>query len=308
MFRFFSSRSYTSGSNDLEEIWAMGETISCSVNEDLMVDVLVPSGFNGLLPFKILTHGFNDQVTGDKINYAKAWLETANEDINVILLDWPDLAAIFQFGGLDDFMYDEAARNAIDLGEYFGYCLSDLWRKGGVSGSNVHMVGHSLGAHLMAKAGRTFKELTEQSIGRITGLDPAGPRFIDGPILNALPELSENRINPDSASFVDIIHTDGSCSPALVSIDPNLGDLNQLGHSDFYPQGGSEQPGCQSGFAGALCNHGRSAKYFLHSVWEPELFPSQECSGVEACSNSSVVSSEVQAFMGDPAQVSYMLS
>jgi hypothetical protein len=52
----------------------------------------------------------------------------------------------------------------------------------------------SLGSHLMGKAGRVYQDVIGQKIARITGLDPAGPRFVDGPLVSAIPELNENRL------------------------------------------------------------------------------------------------------------------
>jgi hypothetical protein len=46
----------------------------------------------------------------------------------------------------------------------------------------------------MGKAGRVYGEVLGKLPARITGLDPAGPRFVDGPILDAIPELHENRL------------------------------------------------------------------------------------------------------------------
>ena len=63
-----------------------------------------------------------------------------------------------------------------------------------------------------------------------TGLDPAGPMFDDYPL--------EASLNPDCASFVDILHTQGK--GGIV----NIGSLRVLGHMDFYPNGGGFQPGC----------------------------------------------------------------
>ena len=41
--------------------------------------------------------------------------------------------------------------------------------------------------------------------GRVTGLDPAGPRFVDGPVLPAIPELAAELLDTQSAAFVDIV-------------------------------------------------------------------------------------------------------
>ena len=63
-------------------------------------------------------------------------------------------------------------------------------------------------------------------------MDPAGPWF----------EGSLDRtvgLNPTSARLVDVIHT-----------DTIYGTLRDLGHIDFYPSGGKQQPGCADMDAG----------------------------------------------------------
>lgn len=63
----------------------------------------------------------------------------------------------------------------------------------------------------------------------ISALDPAGPLFHE----------SEVRLREDDAEFVDVIHTNsGPASSGKLGIDRNVG------HIDFYPNGGSKQPAC----------------------------------------------------------------
>ena len=39
----------------------------------------------------------------------------------------------------------------------------------GLRGSDVHVVGHSLGAHLVGKIARVFHEVSGQQVSRVTG-------------------------------------------------------------------------------------------------------------------------------------------
>jgi hypothetical protein len=109
----------------------------------------------------------------------------------------------------------------------------------------MHLIGHSLGAHISSYVGHNLRNL-----GRISGLgifiiirnyklylfiffylniDPAGPDFYDS--------LAPDRLDSSDALFVDVIHTDGA--PRVHS---GFGHLDALGHVDFYPNGGSAQP------------------------------------------------------------------
>ena len=70
----------------------------------------------------------------------------------------------------------------------------------------------------------------------ITGLDPAGPEWDDHDVMAG--------VNPTSADFVDIIHTDGK------SLIYPYGTMTPRGHMDFYPNGGETQPGCLTYYGG----------------------------------------------------------
>ena len=55
---------------------------------------------------------------------------------------------------------------------------------GSLSLDKIHMVGHSLGGHVLGFAGKKLRLSNHDKIGRITGLDPAEPLFkvIDDPL------------------------------------------------------------------------------------------------------------------------------
>ncbi|KAM5132129.1 pancreatic lipase-related protein 2-like [Mantella aurantiaca] len=139
--------------------------------------------------------------------------------------------------------------------------------------SDVHLVGHSLGAHVAGEAGRRCP-----GIGRITGLDPARPFFED----------TDKVVHLDAsdAEFVDIIHTD---------TDPvfGLGIMKPTGHFDFYPNGGQHMTGCPGKLSfltsntlsvvdSLACNHLRAPLFYIESVRNPGGFLSYPCENYEA--------------------------
>lgn len=100
----------------------------------------------------------------------------------------------------------------------------------------------------------------------LTLSDPAYPAFQDA-------EKTGQNLDPSDAEFVDVIHT---CSGLL-------GHNQNLGHADFYPNGGkAAQPGCDftSDFVGG-CSHGRSYRYFAESIQTKNGFLSFECDSWE---------------------------
>merc|ERR1712088_843353 len=63
--------------------------------------------------------------------------------------------------------------------------------------SDVHVIGFSLGGQLVAFIGQQ----TNGALARITGLDPAGFLSHTAP--------PEEKLSPDDAQFVDVIHSAG---------------------------------------------------------------------------------------------------
>ncbi|XP_044287409.1 pancreatic lipase-related protein 2-like [Varanus komodoensis] len=151
------------------------------------------------------------------------------EDINCIVVKWKDGS---------DKLYINAVQNIRIVGAELAYLLDYFEKNCGYSPSNVHIIGHSLGAHAGGEAGRRKRGLT-----RITGLDPAGPLFHNTP-----PEV---RLDPSDATFVDVIHTNAG----HLFFDFARGIIEPCGHLDFYPNGGERMPGCKKfPQSSKLCN------------------------------------------------------
>ncbi|XP_053166819.1 lipase member I isoform X2 [Hemicordylus capensis] len=161
------------------------------------------------------------------------------EDINTIIVDWNR--------GATTLMYPTAVSNVEKVAEILK-ALIDQMMENGASLDSIYMIGVSLGAHIAGFVGKAYNG----KIGRITGLDPAGPLFTG--------RLPNERLAHTDAQFVDVIHTD---------ID-GLGYRMPLGNIDFYPNGGTDQPGCpQTIFSGAKyfkCDHQRSVYLFMSSM------------------------------------------
>jgi len=283
----------------------MGANITCSVQDEDHVSISTPPDFVSNLPMKIFTHGFSDSVMRDeKTLFVDAWMSHYEQGVSVILVDWNRIAFFTGFDDWDNYAYDYAARNSIDVGTFLGLCLAELSDNYDIKGENFHLAGHSLGSHVMGTAGRTFtsKQKDSELVGRISGLDPAGPRFVDGPYVDKIPELAENILRKEDAAFVDVIHTNGGFEPCVVCTTFRSGTILQLGHMDFYPDGGSVQSGCLFGIdarPGGLCSHRRAVYYFAHSIREPQLFPSVPCPSVEECNQEIASGDQTAAFMGE---------
>ncbi|TRY63468.1 hypothetical protein TCAL_11838 [Tigriopus californicus] len=231
---------------------------------------LSASHFKAGLPIKILIHGFSDNGKTDWItNMRDTFLE--NGDCVVISVDWSVWA------GTNIFTYPSAAfhtKKAANVAKL----LVDTMINHGASFEDIHVIGFSLGAHVAGYLGQKV----QGRLPRVTGLDPAAPLFT----------LTKNRINRQSARFVDIIHTAGE----FTSLE------SPLGHADFYPNGGVHpQPGCENDRSlDHKRSHFRAYKYYAESIGQPTSFKSISCHSwidfeFEQCDERSV------SYMGDYA-------
>ncbi|XP_072369187.1 lipase member H-like [Scyliorhinus torazame] len=204
---------------------------------------LINATYTGLLDVSkktiFLIHGY--RPFGSQPN----WLENMTkcllkaDKVNLIIVDWNR--------GATTINYPVAVSNTKKVAESLVPVIRNILKIGG-SLNLIHMIGVSLGAHISGFVGSTFKG----QIGRITGLDPAGPLFRGKGI--------EDRLDPADAQLVDVLHTDTDA----------LGYEEYLGSIDYYANGGTDQPGCPATIMGGkkymVCDHQRSVYLYIKSM------------------------------------------
>jgi pimeloyl-ACP methyl ester carboxylesterase len=156
----------------------------------------------GLTSFK------EDSATRDRVmSMYKAY--QSRGQFNFMFFNWSEKLSI---------IYTTSAMETHALGWAVGMVLAQL-DKSYTSTQNIHIIGHSLGAHIAGRAGHTFLNLTYKRLARITGLDPALPCFEKDSWLAG--------ISSNDAKFVDVIHSN-------IGV---FGQIGPLGDVDFYSNG-----------------------------------------------------------------------
>ncbi|ESO12282.1 hypothetical protein HELRODRAFT_105263 [Helobdella robusta] len=219
---------------------------------ELLTEKEIPKVFDFAKNTIIAVHGWNSDSESKWVLKLKQVL-LKKEDVNVILLDWEY--------GADNTIYPQSASNTRSVGAYSAVVLGNLVEKHNYPKNYIWCIGHSLGSHVCGHLGMKLK------IRRVTGLDPAGPYFEGASNVTV-------GVNPSSADFVDIIHTDNV-----------LGTTKSLGHLDFYPNGGKQQPGCITN----SCSHSLATTFMIESVENDCFNVYKNCTDVhdipESCSN-----------------------
>lgn len=180
-------------------------------------DRIKKTDFDIQKPTKFITHGWLSSGNSTTCTTIKdAYLK--HYDYNVIIVDWATIAS--------SVIYPIPMLKVKPVAKFYASFLDNLISQGADS-KKIHLIGHSLGAHVSGLAGEA---VTKGKIDRVTGLDPALPGF------RVLHLVLAGRISKKSADFVDVIH---SCA-GILGLD------NAVGHVDFYPNSGlPPQPGCQ---------------------------------------------------------------
>lgn len=198
-------------------------------------------------------HGWREE-TGNWATRMKDALKKRG-DFNIILVDWKKGA---------DKDYFQAAGNTRLVGAQVAELIRFLISSASgspTSPEKFYIIGFSLGAHAAGYAGTYLKDNARMTLGRITGLDPAGPLFTN--VRDA-----RFRLDPSDARYVDVIHTDMPPKSGIFG----FGMRKEAGHADFFPNGGVKQPGCRQSlakldiFRTVICDHMRAPEFYIKSV------------------------------------------
>lgn len=207
---------------------------------------ILDSHFSPLRTTKIIVHGFiSGGDSGWVMDLKNAIL--SKESTNVIVVDWSN-------GANPNLVYGQAATNTRVVGAQIALLISKLKSATGALSKDIHIMGHSLGAHVAGYAGERLLNL-----GRITAMDAAEPYFQGTPF--------NVRLDPSDARYVDAIHTDGDPFRNM-----GWGMIDPVGHADFYPNGGHDQPGCPGNDVDdgewwkVSCSHDRSHDLMIDSI------------------------------------------
>uniref|UniRef100_A0A3Q2QD91 triacylglycerol lipase n=1 Tax=Fundulus heteroclitus TaxID=8078 RepID=A0A3Q2QD91_FUNHE len=211
-------------------------------------------GFNATAKTIFIIHGWT--MSG----IFEAWMAKLvsavmqrESNANVVVVDWIPLAQQ---------LYPDAVNHTLAVGLDIASMLDWLQEELQLPLKNVHLIGYSLGAHVAGFAGDKVKGI----LGRITGLDPAGPMF------EGVEE--KKRLSPDDADFVDVLHT-----YTREALGVSIGIKEPIGDIDIYPNGGDVQPGCALGDLLAVagnfmevmkCEHERAVHLFVDSLMNKE--------------------------------------
>ncbi|XP_066457482.1 inactive pancreatic lipase-related protein 1-like [Eleutherodactylus coqui] len=164
----------------------------------------------------VIIHGYTQSAMEPWINNMCQEL-TTHQNVNCVALDWSSGSLTF---------YAQAVSILRYVGRQLARALSFLELVHNYPAFNVHLIGHSLGCHIAAYAGKC-----QRNVDRITALDPARP-FFEG-------EAEVVRLTSRDARFVDVIH-----SNAKDLLQLGLGYISPIGDVDFYPNGGQNMPEC----------------------------------------------------------------
>lgn len=152
-----------------------------------------------------------------------------------------------------DLSYAVATMRAKHIGHDIAQVLTRITYNLTKGVENIHLIGHSMGAHIAGFVGKNLVDKIPRITGKYlrsifivrfiffnnyniqmfkkkcisSGLDPAKPRYEDNDPVD--------RLCDTDAYFVDVMHTNSAKN----------GFKKSIGHIDFFPNGGKSQPNCK---------------------------------------------------------------
>ncbi|XP_022053810.1 endothelial lipase isoform X1 [Acanthochromis polyacanthus] len=227
-------------------------------------DRLEECGFNATAKTIFIIHGWT--ISGMFENWMFKLVSAViqrESGANVVVVDWRPMAQQ---------LYPDAVNHTHTVGLDIATMLNWLQDEEQLPLQKVHLIGYSLGAHVAGYAGTYVRG----TIGRITGLDPAGPMF-EG-------VKEQWRLSADDADFVDVLHT-----YTREALGVSIGIQQPVGDIDIYPNGGDVQPGCALSDVLAVagdfmavmkCEHERAVHLFVDSLMNKDhMSYAYQCTG-----------------------------
>ena len=237
------------------KIMATTFNVYTASGKSFSADAANPKSFSGLDFSKrvvVLIHGFGMTSSGKELKSVKDHLLVKSHDEvgAVIIVGWGRGAMMPN--------YLLASANTELVGRQVGNLLNSMKVNFGLRPENVYLVGFSLGGQVSGFAGKWTQSRYGWKVGRITGLDSAGPLF-EG-------YLGAHLAKAD-ASFVDAIHT--SAGDGIELLGGKFGFVAPYGSVDFYPNGGAAQTHCGT-FSLITCNHFAAVDFYDASLHAKE--------------------------------------
>lgn len=131
-------------------------------------------------------------------------------------------------------------------------------QKRGFDVTSMHLIGFSLGAHVVGMTGKLVQRRLKKKLGRITALDPAKPCF----------SKTEHKLDKSDAEFVQVIHSSAGI----------LGLEQPIGHADVYVNGvAGKQPECEDRSISFECDHAQAWRLFSASALDDKSLMGKKC-------------------------------
>ncbi|ROT63441.1 hypothetical protein C7M84_018686 [Penaeus vannamei] len=206
-----------------------------------------------------------------------------HEDCNVIAASWDS--------GTTTLGYYVVQGARPQVGEDIGRLIRFLLHATALTKPQIHLIGHSLGAHAVGISLTPFLPPA--------GLDPAG-------LMYHTTDRTQ-RLDRSDAEFVDVIHTHG-CTTILNQWSDCYGIDENLGDADFWPNGGERQPMCKEGGdghqmvrEGSSCDHGIAYVLYTESIQyatSTTRFLARPCHSWKYYNNGSCPCGSTAQYMG----------